>query len=112
MRRPLLLPGVADAECPPIVVCDTRIAITQARRRAALHDALHTVLLASVDALFLHFPSTHVPLLDRHDSLLVLGAVNGAMIAYLWLARVLPRWTARRIATTWSAAERNRYRPL
>ena len=112
MRRPVLLPGVADAECPPIVVSDTRTAITQARRRAALHDALHLVLIASVDALFLHFPSTHIPMLDRHDSLLLLGAVNGAMVAWLWLARVLPRLFARRIASSWSVAERSRTLPF
>ena len=109
MRRPTLLPGVVDADCPPVVVTETRIAIIRARRRAALHDALHLVLLSAVDYLFLHFPSTHVPSLDRHDSLLLLGAVNGAMVAYLWLARAMPRWTARRIATTWSAAERSRF---
>jgi len=108
MRRPVLLPGVADAECPPIVVSDTRIAIMQARRRAALHDILHLILLGAVDTLFLRFPSTHIPALDRHDSLLLLGAVNGAMVAWLWLARVLPRWTARRIATSWSETERQR----
>ena len=108
----MLLPGVADAECPPIVVCETRIAITKARRRAALHDALHLILLASVDVLFSRYPLTHVPLLDRHDSLLVLGAVNGPMIGYLWLARALPRWTARRIASSWSSAERSRVFPF
>ena len=91
------------------MVSDTRIAITKARRRAALHDALHLILLASVDALFLRFPSTHIPTLDRHDSLLLLGAVNGAMVAYLWLVRVLPRWTARRIASSWSVTERSRF---
>jgi hypothetical protein len=35
--------------------------------------------------------------------------LNVMLIAYLWLARSIPRWTARRVATTWSLAERTRF---
>jgi hypothetical protein len=40
---------------------------------------------------------------------MLVGTVNGALLASLWLTRVLPRWTARRIAGTWSSAERRRF---
>ena len=49
-------------------------------------------------------------MLGREDSLLALLALNGAMIAFLWLARAIPRWRARRVAATWCAAERMRVR--
>jgi hypothetical protein len=35
------------------------------------------------------------------------------LVGYVWLARALPRWTARRVASTWSLAERTRFfRPI
>jgi hypothetical protein len=48
-------------------------------------------------------------MLDRHDSLLVVGAMNVLMAAYIWLARAFPRWSARRVASTWSPRERARF---
>jgi hypothetical protein len=104
-----LLPGVTTSHVPPAVVFDSRNAIRRARRRRVVHDVLDVVLLAAVDALFVRWPSTHVPFFDRGDSLLLLGALNVAVIGYLWLARVLPAWSARRVAATWSVAERTRF---
>jgi hypothetical protein len=109
MRRQDLLPGVSEAECPPVAVIESRVAILRARRRAALHDGLQLVLLAAVDYLVLRFPATHIPSFDRHDSMILLGAINGAMLGWLWLARVLPCWKARRIAATWSRREQSRF---
>lgn len=91
------------------MVCDAREAIRLARRRAIVRDVLAVILLAAVDYLFAHFPSTHVPGLDRRQSLTLLGAMNGAMLVHLWLARALPRWTARRIAGTWCRTEQQRF---
>ena len=108
--RHSLLPGVRDAGTPPAVVIDSRAVIARARRRASVRDFLDLVLLLCVDGLFLGWPRAHVPMLGREDSLLALLALNGAMIAFLWLARAIPRWRARRVAATWCAAERTRVR--
>ncbi len=104
-----LLPGVVSAGIPPRVVFQSQRVIARARRRAIFRDVLDIVLLASVDALFLHWPKAHVPGFDRAGTLLVLFAVNAMMIANLWFARRLPRWRARRVASTWCASERSRF---
>jgi len=112
MEKPVqrsLLPGVRDAGAPPAIVIDSRAVIARARRRAAFRDVLDLVLLLCVDGLFLGWPRAHVPLLGRHDSLLLLVGLNATMIAFLWLARAIPRWRARRVAATWCVAERTRY---
>lgn len=101
-----LLPGVTPTAAPPAVVCDSRRVIRRARRAALIRDLVQAGLLACVDYLFVHWSSTHVPLLDRHTSFVLLGIVNGAVIAHMWLARWMPRWTARRIAATWCSRER------
>ena len=112
MEKPVhrsILPGVRDAGTPPAVIIDSRAVVAKARRRAAVRDVLDLVLLLCVDGLFLGWPRAHVPLFGRHDSLLLLLALNATMIAFVWLARALPRWRARRVAATWSAAEQTRY---
>ena len=106
--RQQLLPGVAETAAPPNVVFRSQPVIRRARRRAMLRDTVDLFLLAGVDGLFLHWPRAHVPAFDRGDSMLLLAAVNAAMIAAIWLARALPRWTARRVASTWCPAERSR----
>jgi hypothetical protein len=112
MKKPvrrILLPGVSDAEAPPPVVIDSRIVVARARRRAVVRDVVDLLLLVCVDGLFLRVAHAHVPFLDRHDSLLIVVALNTMLIGYLWLARAVPRWTARRVATTWCLAERARF---
>jgi len=91
-----------------MVVCDSRRVVARARRVAMARDAAQFVLLAGVDWLFSNWPSTHIPLLSRSDSLVVLGIANAALLAHVWLARTLPKWSTRRIATTWCASERAR----
>jgi hypothetical protein len=108
MDKRALLPGVADTRIPPTVVFQSRSVIVRARRRAALRDAFDVFLLASVDTLFVQWPGAHVPAMDRETSLLVLAAVNLAMVGAIWLARAVPRWRARRVAATWCPAERTR----
>jgi hypothetical protein len=108
MTRRELLPGVAEGPIPPSVVFHSRQIIKRARRRAAFRDAFDLVLLGSVDALFLEWPGAHVPTLGRDESLFLLAGVNFAMLGAIWLARAVPRWRARRVATTWCPAERTR----
>ena len=96
-----------------MVVFDSRRVILRARRMAVARDVAQVVLLAGVDWLFQNWPSTHIPLLDRGDSLVLLGIVNAAAVAHIWATRAFPRWRARRIAATWSPRERRRagFRP-
>jgi len=107
--RPDLLPGVSQSASPPEVLCKSRSAISSARRRAALRDVFDLLLLASVDGLFLRWPHAHVPMLDRDQTALIVAAANALVITYMWSARRLPRWRARRLASTWSSAEQNRF---
>ena len=109
MTRRDLLPGVTTVECPPVAVIDSFREIRRARRIAFARDAAQLILLAGVDFLFFHWPETHIPTLERHTTLLLLGGVNGAMLSSLWLQRVMPRWTARRIASTWCVTEQSRF---
>jgi len=106
-----LLPGVTERDCAPRVVCDPRPAIRRARRRALLADVVQLALVAVVDVMMIRWPIAHVPFLTRHDSIELMIAVNVAMIAFVWLTRSFPKWSARRIAATWCAAEQSRLRP-
>ncbi|MGZ7079314.1 MAG: hypothetical protein ACXVJT_07890 [Thermoanaerobaculia bacterium] len=104
-----LLPGIESPECPPAIVCDSRGSIRKARTRATVRDILQVVLFVGVNYLFVRWPSSHVPFTDRHTSVVLMAAIDGAFFVWLWLSRVMPRWSARRIAATWSAAERRRH---
>ena len=114
MARKDLLPGVDGDPVVPAIVADTRRDVIRARRRAALRDTANILLVAGIDWLFIHFPSTHIPAMTRVDSALLLLVINSAVIAYMIVARVLPRMAARRIAATWCLRERARFfqRPL
>ncbi|HEX7150490.1 MAG TPA: hypothetical protein VF618_03305 [Thermoanaerobaculia bacterium] len=103
------LPGVEPASPAPSVVCNARKPVSRARRLAAVRDIVNLGLIAGLDWLFLRWPATHFPTLDRYDSMVLLVSVNALMVVYIWLSRVLPRWTAKRIASTWSSAERSRF---
>ncbi|HEV7488963.1 MAG TPA: hypothetical protein VGQ65_25105 [Thermoanaerobaculia bacterium] len=39
----------------------------------------------------------------------MLLALNAILVCYVWLARAMPRWTARKVASTWCLAERTRF---
>ncbi len=109
MTRRDLLPGVARDACSPAVVVDSTRAIRRARFLAAARDAGQILLLVGVDYFFVHWPSTHVPALDRSTSVLVLAALNAMVMSHIALARLVPRMTAKRIASTWSLRERARF---
>ena len=104
-----LLPGVTTASCPPNVVCDASVEVRRARRRALTRDVIQITLLLAVDYLFVHWPDSRLPYADRALSLAVLRALNGVVIADLWLTRALPRWSARRIASTWCRSEQEKF---
>lgn len=109
MSRDTLLPGVTSSSVPPVTVCNTRVEILRARRRAILRDVLSITLIVAVDLLFIRWPDAHVPILGRDGSVALLRMLNMAFVAHLWLARALPRWTARRIASTWCRQEQRRF---
>jgi hypothetical protein len=104
-----LLPGVSTTSCPPRVACDAHAAIRAARRRAWIRDGLQFSLLLAVDYLFVYWPDSRMPFMERSTSLAFLRGVNIALVGHLWLARALPKWWAKRIATTWSRAEREKF---
>jgi hypothetical protein len=113
MPKTELLPGVTAAACPPAVNCDAKAAIRTARRRAIARDIAQISLLIVVDYLFLRWPDMRMPFLDRNQSLTFLEATNVAIALHFWLTRmILPRWTAKRIAATWSRAEQKRFTSL
>ena len=95
-----------------MVVFDSRRVILRARRMAIARDVAQVMLLACVDWLFQNWPTTHIPLLGRSDSLVLLGIVNLVTIAHVWGCRAVPRWRARRISATWCARERERLTSL
>jgi hypothetical protein len=109
MSRDPLLPGVNSSAVPPVVVCDTRVAIAKARRRALARDVLQFALLIVVDTLFMRWPMTHIPGVARTGSVELVALLNAAVITQLWLSRTLPRWTARRIAGTWCRSEQEKF---
>ena len=109
MSRDPLLPGVTTSAVPPIATCDTRVEIERARRRALTRDFFQIALLVAVDTLFVRWPYAHIPMLERETSLALLRSLNVAVGAHLWLERALPRWSARRIASTWCTRERRRF---
>ena len=112
MEKPVrreLLPGVSEIETPPAVHCESRSIIASARRRAALRDTFDLLILAAVDGLFLRWPHAHIPTLSRDETALIVAAVNAVVITYMWTARAFPRWRARRVASTWSVSEQNRF---
>jgi len=110
MPKTELLPGVTTTECPPQVTCDARAAIRKARRRVYVRDGIQLGLVAAVDYLFFHWPQSHIPFLERGSSLLFLQGMNALIVADLWLTRALPKWRARRIASTWAPTERKKFR--
>ena len=107
--RRSLLPGVSDSEPKPDVVFRSGNVVVSARRRAAIRDAFDLLLLAGVDGLFLRWPHAHIPALNRAETLAIVAGMNVVFVAYALFMRALPRWRARRLASTWSATERNRF---
>ena len=112
MERPVrrkLLPGVSEDGTPPAISCESRRVIASARRRAAFRDTFDLLILAAVDGLFLRWPHAHIPTMGRDQTALIVAAINALVLTYMWSARAFPRWRARRVASTWSISEQNRF---
>ena len=109
MARRDLLPGIVTDACPPLVVFDSKRAIKRARRRAILRDLAQLVLLAGVDWMFVRWPYSHVPSLDRAQTLFVVALLNAGLLTHIIVSRTFPKWSARRIAATWCLSERARF---
>lgn len=109
MARRDLLPGVETDSCPPAVVADSRRTVLRARRIAVVRDTANVVLLLAVDYAAYHWPATHIPLLGREDSIVLLSLLNAAVFTQMIMTRLIARWSARRIATTWCLRERARF---
>ena len=110
MQKDQLLPGVTTADCPPRVKCDAKSPVRQARNRELLRHGLQIALLLAVDYLFVYWPESRLPLLDREGSLAFLRGMNVVILGDVWLTRAMPKWSARRIAGTWSRREREKFR--
>src|SRR5258708_36993091 len=106
-REPFL-PGISPEVPPPSVVFPSAPVIRRARRVALARDMFDILLMAGVDYFFMHWPYARLPLMNRHDSLELLVGVNAIFAGYLWIARVFPRWRARRVAGTWGPREQER----
>ena len=109
MAKRDLLPGVADDTCPPAVVFNSRRAIRRARLFAALRDVGQLSLLTGLDYYFLTRPTIHLPWADRDSTAVILAAFHAAVITQMFLSRVVPQWSAKRIARTWCLSERTRF---
>jgi hypothetical protein len=109
MARKDLLPDVSPERPGPDVIFDSRRAIVRARRRAFLRDLGQVVLLLGVDYVFQNWPSTHIPFITREQSILAIAFLNAGVMTHVTASRIFPRWSARRIATTWSLPERARF---
>ena len=109
MARTDLLPGVRTDSCPPRVLVDSRTLVLRARRRAAIRDAANLILLGLVNYVAWNWPLTHVPFMDREESVLLLAVVNAVVLTHMLTSRMFARWSARRIATTWCLRERARF---
>ena len=113
MPKPELLPGVTADRCPPSTLFgEARLEIRKAKRNAFLRDALQLGLVASVNYLFFHWPASRLPFADRAQSEILLAAITAAVVTSIWLTRMLPRWSARRTAATWSRQEQEQFKRL
>lgn len=110
VARAQLLPGVSGPASEREILFQSAAVVRRARLRAAVRDGADLMLLLLVDLLFARWPLAHVPLLGRHTTISVLLALNALVIAYVWLARSIPQWRARRMSGTWCPAEQRRVR--
>lgn len=105
-----LLPGVVPPSRAAFDASAVRKSVEQARQRAAVEDLLDFVVLIVVNLTFLLWPNAHIPVVGRDGTTLVLLLANAAAVWGYTKTRILPRIQARRIAGSWSADERARFR--
>lgn len=105
-----LLPGVEGPTPPRVTAGDLGRDVYTARRHAALEELLDLAVLIVVNLVFLLWNRSQLPFLGRDVTLVILVAANAFAVAGYLRARVVPRVRARRVAATWSAQERDRFR--
>ena len=105
-----LLPGVVPPSRAAFDAAEVRKTVEQARQRAAIEDLLDFVVLIVINLTFLLWPNAHIPMLGRDGTTFVLLLANFAAVWSYTKTRIVPRIQARRIAGSWSAAERARFR--
>ncbi|HEU5162526.1 MAG TPA: hypothetical protein VFV54_05235 [Thermoanaerobaculia bacterium] len=104
-----LIPGVEGPRHSAVNARQLEIERQRARRRESVEELLDCAVLIVVNLVFLLWSEAKVPFLDRDTTMIVLLLANLFTIGSYVRSRVLPRWKARRIAATWSAAERERF---
>ncbi|MEO8217836.1 MAG: hypothetical protein ABI718_12205 [Acidobacteriota bacterium] len=86
--------------------------VVSARRAATFRDLFDGLILFALDLTVLTWPEARLPWVTRRDSIAALILFHIFFLSYCMLTRKIPQWRARRIAATWSAAERHRFRGL
>lgn len=104
-----LIPGVEGPRARHVDARQLAAEHARARRRVAVEDLLDCAMLIVVNLVFLLWSEAKVPFLDRDTTLILLLGVNLLTVAGYIRARIVPLWKARRIAATWSPAERARF---
>lgn len=104
-----LLPGAAgpDAVAPRPVFKPAPVVQT-ARRTRMWRDAVDLLFLGVLDTFFFLWPVTHIPTMSRGTSAVVLIVVHALVFTHIITSRIFPRWRARKIASTWSEAEKHK----
>ena len=109
-KRPSdLLPGAAGPDLvAPRAVFKPAPVLKTARRTRMVRDFIDILFLLVLDAFFFLWPATHIPTMSRRASALVLILVHALVITHIITSRVFPKWRARKIASTWSEAEKHK----
>lgn len=71
-------------------------------------DAIDILFLVGLDAFFFLWPAARIPTMSRGASAVLLIVVHALVITHMITSRIFPKWRARKIASTWSEAEKNK----
>lgn len=109
--RAQLLPGVRGQELQNFnATRNFASEIARARVQANRRDLVDVLLLLLVDLLFVSWEQATVPFLSRDVTVSLLLLLHVGIALSVFRTRILPSFTARRIASTWSSVERQRIR--
>lgn len=104
-----LLPGAAGPDVvAPRAVFKPAPVVQNARRTRFFRDAIDLLFLAVLDLFFFLWPAAHIPAMSRGASAVVLIIVHALVFTHIITSRIFPKWRARKIASTWSEAERSK----
>lgn len=104
-----LLPGAAGPDVvAPRPVFNPAPVVQTARRTRTVRDAIDILFLVILDTFFFLWPAAHIPTMSRGTSAVVLILVHALVLTHIITSRFFPRWRARKIASTWSEAEKHK----